>query len=62
MPPGEVGLFTEDEEDEERDFLDCFCADLASLCSLVWNSCAVVLGERRGAGLGVSKARPMGRG
>ena len=55
--PGEVGLFTEDEEDE-RDLLACFWADLASLCSLGWNSCAVVLGERRGAGLGVSKDSP----
>lgn len=60
--PGEVGLFTEEEEDEERDFLDCFWADLASLCSLGWNSCAVVFGERRGAGLGVSKDNPKGKG
>lgn len=59
--PGEVGLFTEEEEDEERDFLDCFWADLPSFCSLGWNSCAVVLGERRGAGLGVSKDSPNGR-
>lgn len=59
--PGEVGLLTEEEEDEDRDFLDCFWVDFASLCSLGWNSCAVVLGERRGAGLGVSKDSPRGR-
>lgn len=60
--PGDVGLFTEEDEDEERVFLDCFWADLASLCPLFWNSCAVVLGERRGAGLGVSKESPKGKG
>lgn len=38
LASGEVGLFTEEEEDEDRDFLDCFWADLASFCSLVWNS------------------------
>ncbi len=42
--------------------MDCFWVDLASLCSLGWNSCAVVLGERRGAGLGVSKESPKGKG
>lgn len=57
-----MGLLIEEEEDEERDFLDCFWPDLASLCSLVWNSCAVVLGERRGAGLGVSKDSPKAKG
>lgn len=62
LAPGEVGLFIGDEEDEERDFLDCFWDDLASLCSLGWNSCAVVFGERRGAGLGVSKDKPKGKG
>lgn len=62
LASGEVGLLRDDEDDEERDFLDCFWVDLASLCSLGWNSCAVVLGERRGAGLGVSKDRPKGNG
>lgn len=62
LAPGEVGLFTEDEEDEERDFLGCFWDNLSSLCSFSWNSCAVVLGERRGAGLGVSKDKPKSNG
>lgn len=62
LASGEVGLLTEDEEDEERGFLDCFGDDLPSLSSLAWNSCAVVFGERRGAGLGVSKFRPKGKG
>lgn len=57
FPPGDEGLLTGEEEDE--DFLNCFWDDLASLG---WNSCAVVLGERRGAGLGVSKDIPKGKG
>lgn len=59
LDPEELGLFT---EDGEQDIWNCFWADLASLCSLGWNSCAVVLGERRGAGLGVSKDSPKVKG
>lgn len=51
---GVVGLFA-----EETDF---FWLNLTPFCSFDCCSCAVVLGDRRGAGLGVSKVRPKGKG
>ncbi|TNN39321.1 hypothetical protein EYF80_050526 [Liparis tanakae] len=52
LAPGELGLFTGEEDAGQE-------AEAASLC---WKSCAEVLGERRGAGLGVSKVSPKVRG
>ena len=56
MSFGDVGLLTEEEEEEECDFLFLF------LSPLNWKSCAVVLGERKGAGLGLSNDSPEGKG